>query len=76
MTIDEIEALAAGGEGVCVRAELNLAGEVRLKPTSRPSARRMIVAMSAAAGLVATPAQATLGERHKGSIAGKLDGGT
>ena len=76
MTIDEIEALAAGGERVCVRAELNRTGEVRLKSAPRPFARRMIVAVSAAAGLVGAPAQASLGERHKGSIAGKLDGAT
>ncbi len=74
LTIDEAEALLSKGDEVCVRAELNAQGGVKLKSDAWANARRMIATVGAGAGLLAVGSAAfAKNSPVDGSIAGKVE---
>ena len=75
-TIDEAEALLRANPGSCVRARIGADGTVALKPARGGTARQMMVAAAATAGVLAASAPALAKrERPTGAIAGGLQYG-
>ena len=72
LTFDEAQALLRRAPDSCVRATVNVCGEVALK-VSGGSLRQMVVALGASVGLLAGGAPVAAAERHdRASIAGTL----
>jgi len=57
LTFDEAEALLAGEDEVCVRAEVGRDGAIVLKPGARSTARRLVTAASATLALATAACQ-------------------
>jgi hypothetical protein len=73
-TLDEAAALLRRGTNVCVRARIDGNGLVALKPSRRGCARRMVIAFTATAGLLAASAPAAAKQnRPDGAIAGNVE---
>lgn len=72
--LDEAEALLRANPGSCVRAQVGADGTVALKPGRGGTARRMVIAIAASAGLL-TAAAPALAKRDRpgGAIAGHVD---
>ena len=69
---DEAEQLLRSGEEICVRAKVNGAGEVQLKPNL--TARRMVIAAGASIGMLTTSCQTIpQGGTSFGAIEGEID---
>jgi len=72
--LDEAEALLRRNPDSCVRAQIDADGVVALKPGRLGSARRMVIAAAATAGLLTAGAPAfAKRDRPGGAIAGNVD---
>jgi hypothetical protein len=73
-SFDEAETLLHSNDKLCVRAELDLDGSIKLKAKSKISVNRMVAAVSVTAGLLTLSGQAAAAKyRAEGIIAGKID---
>ena len=71
--LGEAEALLRREPEACVRARIGADGAIALKPPPRGTARRMVIAAAATAGLLAGASPALAGQdRPVGAIAGKV----
>lgn len=74
-TLDEAEALLRADPGSCVRAQIGADGAVALRPGRGGTARRMVIAAAATAGLLAASPVHARQERPAGAISGTVEGG-
>jgi hypothetical protein len=72
--VDEAENLLDSNAEVCVRAQIQPSGAVRLKPGIKPGARRMIVALGTSMGLAAATVQPAFAEDSKKAPTGAIEG--
>lgn len=70
LTIDEAEALLKDSRSHCVRAQVRSDGSLCLKPDSKRSARRMVIAAGASITLLASACE-TVPQAARGTISGK-----
>lgn len=72
LNIESAEALIRSADQLCVRAELDTNGAVKLKQDGQASARRMVAILGAAIGLVATPTVAFAEQEQPSEISAKV----